>query len=955
MEQYIFSNKLIIKTIRVTVILAASSFFTSSVVLANLEEDAIGSDKLQTEFNKTKLEETLEKTKEQLNTSLEETLEKTKEWIEIKTGAKEKIEQLQNLVQQKNEKLQQLTQETNFTQMQLDQVQQQLQQTQNKTKELQQELQHKEDKIRLIEAQYTQDIQNVEKQYQDKLINKKNKLQAIKDEKNNLEEKTEIIVQELAHNNRKIEELQSILNTKQQKLEEQQINSQKMLVDADDMKTKYDTIITYTESLQTKVANLNDSLQQIILTKEEEINRLNESWEQEKDKVQQELLIAQNQILTSENDTKQLQDYIIQIKNIQQEELNKISENYQQQINSINMELSDAKKRLNDVEYDNYNQLEQNRDWELIQYQFEQQNASQILSLQQEKENLYKEKTALENHINTLTTEIAKTQSAIEQDTISQLVEKNNLITEKEQLLVDQENKILQLETTLTDAQNQYQKMRYKLKEKLMTVKNTLEENLKTANNEITKLKEENLLKVSDILNLEQKLCANKEKLSELSSKNIKSLQEIEQLNEYINSLKQDLNLLSAQRDNNLSKIEVLEAELASSQIEHDKYLLEIAQLTEQNQVVQNQLAQNLFHIEEEKKATTVELVEDPKNIESSVITDVQSILNSEEPTIFSQVSNFTEFADLAINNATEYATEQLYENINSRVNSDLHFSSGEERSEVEIWIKYSFGKMNQKPTDNITSAYKGYMQGLFCGIDRELEDNKLIGLAIALNNQTTINLQSSKTQLITDNNIFSIYGKNYLSKKLLLSGAISYFYAKTEVKNFIENFDYMRLHGIRIDLELAYLKEITNTIFQPFIGITYNSSANSPFDMALEDYQVSAGTRSSKILTGKLGAKWKLNQYKMNDSLTILPMFSVSVSKPLKIASSNQAMIITNKLGEEKNNLLIYKFNRDYTLNLGADLVIGYDNIDIVASYYLNLKKKYQAHQGSVKLEIKL
>ena len=71
MEQYIFSNKLIIKTIRVTVILAASSFFTSSVVLANLEEDAIGSDKLQTEFNKTKLEETLEKTKEQLNTSLE--------------------------------------------------------------------------------------------------------------------------------------------------------------------------------------------------------------------------------------------------------------------------------------------------------------------------------------------------------------------------------------------------------------------------------------------------------------------------------------------------------------------------------------------------------------------------------------------------------------------------------------------------------------------------------------------------------------------------------------------------------------------------------------------------------------------------------------------------------------------------------------------------------------------
>ncbi len=179
------------------------------------------------------------------------------------------------------------------------------------------------------------------------------------------------------------------------------------------------------------------------------------------------------------------------------------------------------------------------------------------------------------------------------------------------------------------------------------------------------------------------------------------------------------------------------------------------------------------------------------------------------------------------------------------------------------------------------------------------------------------------------------------------------YFRATTEANNFGENIDKIKTHGTKFDLELSYNKLVRGgQSWQPFIGVSYGTI--SAFDMNFKDQGVVVKMKKSKLLSGKIGTRVQLKQYNLENGINISPSLMASISKPLKIISGNRCVVNNSILSNENNSVLTHKI-KDATLNLGGDLRINRNNIDIIASYNFSIRKKYQAHQGAIKLEVKL
>ena len=931
MSTYIASKKIISKAVKLSLLLATTHLALTHLALASFE-DSID------------LEEQIPVVKpEDLSPDLEEIQKMAKETYAKGAQAVDDIIHVGDIKSKRDEAINLLTTE----QKTLKEFQEKVHQLEEELKENNLKLNDKENKIANLKKELSTKTNKISALVKvgDDVLSEKTRLESnLKKAQAALEEQEKKLVAAYSKGDDLLSEktrLESDLKKAQAALEEQeshvstfengtttlesdlkntQATLEKERLEAQEYQ---DTMLDYLEKLRTdhKVE---------VAQKQNEISQVKELLN---NKEAQNVQLAQD-LTEAQQSYQTMQAEIAVLKQNHEQEKKNLSDSHLTKLEEINNDIAEKEQLLSNqqqvidqLQQEQYNRLEQDRDWSDIRSYFEQQEAN-----------------ALKNALS------KESDAKIEQLNIQHQSEKGSLESQINSLQARYDTILMQTDKNLADITEDLTR-RLNLAEAL-SQKNT--QDLLSTQSELTKITQENRSKELVIVNLEKKLMENEQELAASLGVNDKSSDKIKELENDKSSLEASLNRLLREQDQNLAQIQELEEKLLSEQEKHNHYTQQIAQLNEQNQIAKESLAKQIL-----LQGRTIPVI-DNNDVQELGISNQSRDLELNAPSIVaaavnSQTINMVQSMTSVMTNSIEAASSQLYDSISSRFNWNDHISSGEERGQVEIWIKQGAGITRQKPTEASGNGYKGRTHGLFIGIDHECElgDKNLIGAAIALNNKSKMQLLDSQARLITNSNIFSVYGKRYLDSQFAISGAASYFRATTKATNFVENIEKIKTHGVKFDLELSYNKLVgQDQSWQPFVGVSY--STISAFDVNFKDQGVVVKMKKSKLLSGKIGTRVQLKQYNLENGINISPSLMASISKPLKITSGGK-FVVSNAMPNQANNSLLTHQIKDATLNLGGDLRINRNNIDVIASYNFSIRKKYQSHSGAIKLEVKL
>ena len=305
---------------------------------------------------------------------------------------------------------------------------------------------------------------------------------------------------------------------------------------------------------------------------------------------------------------------------------------------------------------------------------------------------------------------------------------------------------------------------------------------------------------------------------------------------------------------------------------------------------------------------------------------------------------------------------------ISDLVNQVVHnriagVAAGDESSKIEkgLWIRGLYGTISQKDYKGL-SSYNAKSSGVTIGGDIEFDNSLLLGAAFS-DIRSTFKFGDDKAgdKVKARSKVFSLYGKRDLTERVQLSGVVSLVKSNIKMKTqkTIGNNKKKTAsakyttNGLTANAKIAYNKQFENGIaLTPFIGLNYSKNTDSSFsETGVGVHNLSVSGKKSQYLTGRLGGAVRFKQV-FAGNVGITPTLEISVDQLLSSKSDSLAAKLNwnNKTFENKVDV---KQSQKTAVNLGGSLNFTHKNIDLMASYGTTMKRKYQSHQGTVKLRI--
>ncbi|WP_316354542.1 autotransporter outer membrane beta-barrel domain-containing protein [Candidatus Trichorickettsia mobilis] len=318
-----------------------------------------------------------------------------------------------------------------------------------------------------------------------------------------------------------------------------------------------------------------------------------------------------------------------------------------------------------------------------------------------------------------------------------------------------------------------------------------------------------------------------------------------------------------------------------------------------------------------------------------------------------------------------EQVTETIHHTIDNRMNelnfnqpeimvsSGVGVAAGDEakRKLQGVWARGIYGVSKQRP-DKGSAGYNGNSAGGTIGGDFELNEKNIVGIAYS-NIRSGFKYKQSRAGDKTTGNshILSLYGAHQLNDNFSLKTMLAAGMSKITTKRFImDKIATGKVKNKSYSAEASLNYKIIaneNLYFMPNVGLRYAHYRDGAYsERGVGVYNVSVAAKSNNTLTAITGINMMMPQ-KLSEALVVVPSVHVAVESYLL----NKKQKVKAKLAWMdsyfENNASLGAKSAKFSYNLGGGIVAKYNNIEVSANYNCNLRKKYQNHQGTVKLKI--
>lgn len=338
-------------------------------------------------------------------------------------------------------------------------------------------------------------------------------------------------------------------------------------------------------------------------------------------------------------------------------------------------------------------------------------------------------------------------------------------------------------------------------------------------------------------------------------------------------------------------------------------------------------------------------------------IIDSKVLEEQEKQEIKEQVREKTNSVAALLNNISSKFYEGVHKTFNNRLNSGA-IAAGDEDTSITrgVWVSSLFSVSNQGSWKNIPK-YNGRTVGLTIGTDMEFANSfDIIGIAYSrIESHFKYNKKLGKTAL--NGHLLSVYGLKELPKNFSLQGIASfgYNYIKNKTSNIGNIIGKYKNNNFNFETLLNYKYRTKYNIYLvPNIGLKYDYSRNSNYKECDNIQNLMIQKKSNQLLTSSFGAKILFKSIGIVNDITLVPSLHGNIENRFynKNTKVNAKATFKNQSVEEA---VILPKQPGHGYNLGGNVLINRKNINILLEYNYYTHKKYQNHQGLIKLKVNL
>lgn len=233
-----------------------------------------------------------------------------------------------------------------------------------------------------------------------------------------------------------------------------------------------------------------------------------------------------------------------------------------------------------------------------------------------------------------------------------------------------------------------------------------------------------------------------------------------------------------------------------------------------------------------------------------------------------------------------------------------------------------------------------------------------LVGIAYTkLDSKFKSNGSRSNTNI--DSHIVTLYGQKELLKNFMIQAMFAYNHniVKSKINRLgtIATGKYKH-YNYNFETVLSYNHLMNGDItLTPNLGIRYGHSKDDTYQESDVGIQhLSIASKKQHLQSGILGSKVALAPQKIAEGFSVTPALQASVEHYFNDNSKKLNAKVKWK-DREVNETIALPKQPKVAYNIGASVLTEKDNVSVLLDYNCHLHKKYQSHQGFVKLKVKL
>ncbi|QQV74583.1 Putative surface cell antigen sca2 [Rickettsia tillamookensis] len=359
---------------------------------------------------------------------------------------------------------------------------------------------------------------------------------------------------------------------------------------------------------------------------------------------------------------------------------------------------------------------------------------------------------------------------------------------------------------------------------------------------------------------------------------------------------------------------------------------------------------------EEESKKDIV-LESDDEAIDVSFKTE--AIAEQDEAAQRQQVSDDTSRKVAILVKATSTLHKPVHYNILSDRLKVAAIGAGDEEASINrgVWISGLYGINKQGTWKNIPK-YQGRTTGVTIGADAEfINSHDVIGIAYSrLESQIKYNKKLGKTAV--NGHLLSIYGLKELIKGFSLQAITSYGhnYIKNKSKSINNIIGKYQNNNLSFQTLLNYKYHTKYDLhFIPNIGFKYDYSRAGnykEYNVDIENLMIQK--KSNQAFESSIGGKIVFKPIATVNNIVLTPSLYGNIERHFNNKNTKVNAKVTFK-GQTLQETIIIPKQPKLGYNIGSNILMSRKNINVLLEYNYYTHRKYQSHQGLVKLKINL
>lgn len=366
----------------------------------------------------------------------------------------------------------------------------------------------------------------------------------------------------------------------------------------------------------------------------------------------------------------------------------------------------------------------------------------------------------------------------------------------------------------------------------------------------------------------------------------------------------------------------------------------------------------------DKEEAMKIAAIEEAKRIEEARVVEAARIEASEVAEMQTAVKADKEMIG-AIYNPIHDITRMNRDIISHRMMqtalSNAAVAAGDEDERVldkGVWIAGIYGT-NKQGSQGGFAGYKGQASGGTIGFDIGFDNFKdIVGVAYT-KLDSKFKSSGSKLNTTIDSHILALYGQKELPKNFMIQAMFAYNHniVKSKINRLgtIATGKYKN-DNYNFETLLSYNHLMKGGItLTPNLGVRYGHSKDGSYQESGVGIQhLSIASKKQNLWSGILGGSVALAPQKIAEGFSITPALQASVENYFNNKSKKLNAKVKWK-DREVNETIALPKQPKVGYNIGASVLTEKGNVSVALEYNCHLQKKYQSHQGFVKLKVKL